>query len=642
LNNLNFRNSIILLLTVAIVSITIALLKISLDRSIYHYRELESNNWIVPNQIEYETTDNFIRRQALLSPSNITTNESLKLETDKKSPKVLFRTFLSDTIYHNTTVEGMFLPGPFHHDTIFLLGLRLSTSNEERNEQVHVDVFGFPGDFVGSSENRYCDVNSHPRYWNLSTYRMLQRGRKQLFCQLECQLSQDCGPPIPMMFIPLQSHDKNQNRHSLIWRCNVTKHLSKTFLLQHAMATSSSQSIRVALYINDRARKRKSLNIQLMTQIDIPLYTAVAGNAGPQIRPAGMGYFSPRQQNSSIQVGMCVSIYDHRPAIFIPEFLQHHLNVGIEQFMIGMDTNLNSGELSLIENVVRPYIDEGLVVLQAFGLKDYFKCDTDVSKLQFYHQCLYYFKGLTDYIVTWDVDEYWIPPEIPKNWEENQSKEQHSIVHHSNELEGMFDINSSNLFQPSFTNEFASSAHSSHSSFVRDDILWKTSNYSKTLALYDVIQAVNMYYRTQPGCKGRWCFHLFPSYSVARKSQVNRTNLVGIDFEYRDIQRNLIWRKGLVQTRFAMMNGFHVAGSCIYPETSKYYETEADPQICHSLYGKVDTFGTMHHFLSLLSPHDRFLINETDGRKLDEYVSRFGSTVVAQLERSKRLPKPLP
>jgi Glycosyltransferase family 92 len=642
--NIFFCNSKIFIFTLAFVSITITLHNLSLNSISHLLRTLDGNSWILPSKSESESIQGTTSLQTAQSPLNTTTYKSQETETPIYPSHVLFRSFLSDPMHHISTVEGKLLPGLFHLDTLFLLGLRITTSNEAINDQVHIDVFGFPGDFVGNSPNRYCDVHSLPRQWNLSTYRMFHRGRRRLFCQLECQFPQDsfakeCGVPIPMTFIPLQSYDRNQNRHSLIWRCNVTNHLTKSFLLQHAAETSSSQSIRVTLYLKDKVLpRRKSLNIQPFTQIDIPLHTAVAGYGGPQIRHAQKGYFSHRQQKSSIHVGMCVSIYDPRPAIYIPEFLQHHINVGIEHFMIGMDANLKSSELLLVEKVIRPYIDEGRVVLQAFGLRDYFTCDTDVSKLQFYHQCLYYFKGLTDYIVTWDVDEYWIPPDRPNMLEGNQSKLQHLSVNDSDEEKGMFGINNSLLLHGILMNQFDSP---SYSSFVRNETLWKESNYSKSLSMHDIIQAVNAYHQSQPECKGRWCFHLFPSYSVARKVQDKRTNLVATGFEYRDIERNLIWRKGLVQTRFAMMNGFHVAGSCTYPDTSDYFETEAHPQTCHSLYGKVDVFGTMHHFLSLMSTNDRFLMNETNRWTKDEYVSRYGMTVMSQLEREQRLP-PLP
>jgi Glycosyltransferase family 92 len=562
----------------------------------------------------------------------------------KHSSRVRFRPFLKNDSHHNTTVEGKLLPGPFHHDDLFLLGVRLTTSYEKKDSQVHIDVFGFPGNFVGSTENRYCDVHSLPRQWNLTDYETFENGSRELFCQLECINGNNgsfsgCGEPIKMQFIPLLSGDFNQNQISLIWRCNVTKYLKKSSLIEHSALHDRLLSVRVKLYMKDNTKESKPFLLNDISQIDIPLRTAVAGYGGAQIRPKNFGYFSPRQQKSPIRVGMCLSLFESRAAVYIPEFLHHHKNVGIEQFMIGFDANLNSTALSIVQGIVKPYLDEGLVVLQAFGLNDYFNCETDVMKLQFYHQCLYHYKGITKYVVTWDIDEYWIPPNRLEISGHNSFKVYHEAISQGDTDANKLDLNKDDpRVTPRYINQ---SDVSSFPSFVTNDKLWKKSNYSKAISFYDTINAIERY-RERHGCQDKWCYHLFPSYLVAMRSKENRKNLVFSDFLFREAKTNMIWRKGLVQTRFAMMNGFHLAGSCKFPDNPFYYEYGAD-RSCFPISWTDGEFGSLHHFHSLIEyrDDDTMLTNEKDGAKKDEYVLRFGKTVIEQLKKYKRMP-PLP
>jgi Glycosyltransferase family 92 len=582
----------------------------------------------------------------------------------------------------STTVEGKSLPGPFNDDTIFLLGVRLTTSYESDDSQVHVDVFGYPGDFVGQEENRFCDVkfndesSSLSRRWeNLTKYNNAQmRGSDMLFCQLECQQQHtlnaknkivnktlgrnhnhdDCGDPIPMSIIPLESDDGNQNQNSLIWRCNVTHYLNKATILLHSRSQQASQqkgkSVRVSLYWNDTSAKETSTRMKprKFTQIDIPLYTGVVGYAGAQIRPNNDkgGYFTQSSLQSSslssksIRVGMCVSLFESHPAIYLPEFLQHHINIGIDQFLIGIAVNLNSTDMGFVEDIVRPYMEKGFVVMQAFGLTDYFPgCSTDQVKLQFYHHCLYHFKGLTKYVVTWDVDEYWIPPhrlEISGN--------NNFTIHREGTVEALSELNdaSSSAVNGSYSLKQSykyKSDISSYSSMVTKDKFWKVSNYSKSISIHDAVQAMEVYQKRH-GCEDKWCYYVFPSYLVGIKPNIKRSHLIGDDFLYREAKSNLIWKKGLVQTRFAMMNGFHVAGSCTFPEDPNQYFSLAKDTHCNPISFVDGEFGSIHHFISLIlyRDGDDMLTNKKEGALEDEYVVRYSETVKKQLKSYNRTP----
>jgi Glycosyltransferase family 92 len=561
-----------------------------------------------------------------------TSKKGSVLEPHMKSSHIFFRPFLHNPRLHNISVEGNVLPGPFYNDQLFLLGLRLTSSYEKSNSQVHVDVFGFPGDFVGTVENRFCDIHSLPRQWNLYNYSAFATGNQALYCQLECRNSfntfSDCGAPIPMEFIPLVSGDGNQNSVSLIWRCNVTDYLNRSSLIERSKLSNSTHSVRVSLYLNDSMSNEKSAVLHNISQIDIPLHTAVAGYGGPQIRPTDKSYFTEIQDKSRIRVGMCVSIFQSHPAKFFPEFIQHHKNIGIEQILIGIDANLDSSDLDFVEAIIQPYINEGLVVIQAINLNDYFKCDTDVPKIQFYHQCLYHFKGITKYIVTWDIDEYWIPPNRLETSGNNGFKKYREGKRPDDAMEAEIDLNKTSLASQRFITKSPKSSFSTH---VTNDILWQGSNYSKSIGIHDVIQAIDQFH-IQHGCRDKWCFHLFPSYTVTAKKDFQKENCVAHDFLYRESQSNLVWKKALTQTRFAMMNGYHIGGSCKLP-SSPHFFAQAEDANCFPISWIDGEFGSVHHYLNLIA-------NREDSLKSnpieDEYVIRFGNSVLEQLKEINR------
>jgi Glycosyltransferase family 92 len=559
---------------------------------------------------------------------------SLGRNRKNSSAQVLFRPFEGNPKYHNTSVNGEFLPGSYFNNTLFLHGLRLTASYDKSDSEVHVDLFGFPGDFVGKQENTHCDVHYLPKQWNLTNYDTFQKGEIVLYCQLECgdmgiSLG-DCGVPIPMTFIPLVSADKNQQSNSLIWRCNVTKYLERKLLLEKSVIQHLQSSIRVTIYLSQNGLDERPPTIHQVTQIDIPLHTSVAGHGGPQIRANNSGYFSTIQQKSPYRLGMCMIIYELRAIKYIPEFLQHHQNVGIDHFVIGVNGTLGSDLVSELEKLLQLYIDKEIVELQAVGLSDYFQCRSHIIQLQFYHQCLYNFKALTKYVVNFDVDEYWIPPERLEVSGYNNFTLHRFGVDKNASITGNYGVNNSNISMQRFITQ---SRLSSFPTFVTTDKIWKDSNYSTSISISDSIQAIDEYHKQQ-GCSDKWCYHVLPSYSVSFKSNMDkfRTKLVANDCQYREHRSNLEYRKLIIQTRFAMMSGIHDAGSCKFPGSAQYV-AYASSIACFPACWTKGEFGSMHHFKNLLAIRANI---KMDGAQIDEYVSRFGSTVIKQLKRRKR------
>lgn len=123
---------------------------------------------------------------------------------------------------------------------------------------------------------------------------------------------------------------------------------------------------------------------------------------------------------------MCVpgmeSPFDKRVLPLYAEFVEHHMQLGVDHMFISATYDLNGANMKLLSSTFRSYIDDGLMTLssQAGDMKDFrygFKgltFDRDNIKVMFVNMCLYMAKGSADYVAIWDFDEFFIP-KLPHN-----------------------------------------------------------------------------------------------------------------------------------------------------------------------------------------------------------------------------------
>ena len=553
--------------------------------------------------------------------------------------QVRLRSFNNTFKNHNKTLSDKTIPGLFLNDTLFLLGSRISTSYIPNNQDVHLDVFGLPGDKLdGESEisKAWCiDFDVPNKYQSLLKYQNFSNLDTALTCQVDCHNKYNaskefhaCGDPIPMTFIPMNSGDGNQADSTVLWRCNVSHYISKSDLHWH-VGLDGYRSIRFQIGAHVRQMKDYT-QAHHVTTFDIPLHTGVIGHGGPQIRNKE-GYFSQQQhlhgnsQETHPQIGLCVTIYEGDAPLYLPEFVQHHKNIGISQIIIGLETGLDSHHLGRAEDALRPFIDEGFVVLQAMGLKDFFTCRSAMAQILFYQQCLYYCKGLFKYSASWDLDEYWMPPPQLEITGKSHFKYQVSVFDKIVEADNNTFMNNS---------EIKFIHHSDSLAFSRlatSDPFWNSSNYSRSISIQDVVMAVEKVYQ-HIGCENKWCYHTFPSFIVARMEDVNRTLRIRDDFLGRVPRKSGCWEKSVTQTQFAMMGGIHVPGSCKFPFDPEYHAF-GKVEECYARTWPMGEFGRIHHYTSLFHYRDHD-VNKSDLIH-DEYSVLFADTVYKQLESLK-------
>lgn len=332
--------------------------------------------------------------------------------------------------------------------------------------------------------------------------------------------------------------------------------------------------------------------------------------------------------------------------MYLREFVQHHINIGFHQVAIGLQLQPKKTSLELQEDwkffhdsrkALQPYLQRGWAILVPLTLGEFF-CGTDKLKLPFYNMALYHYKGLAKYIAIWDIDEYWLPTHPDDN-----------------------DLLQS-YHQPS----------SSRSVLVSQDPLWQESNYSKTLSISQVTQAIENYHAMH-GCSSDedWCFHGFPAFKAfARRPSQTNGQWLQQRFELRDKDRTFIRRKSISKTHDVFLKGLHEPGSCrgkpMQSDEHGWLPTYLDPgnpkdfsrrrtnpfpaeyqlsrghnatftssnSKAHCIRGFVmEGFGDMHHFGDLFTSSPRWEPTSNESVVPDEYIHSFSQTVMDQIAR---------
>lgn len=590
------------------------------------------------------------------------------------------------------------LPGLFYQNQLYLQGVRL-TADDRRHQQsqqhddkhLSIDLFGIPSNWFRAHNIWTPDINPNPTCRSNQTTINNQNNQETLLplkdtlltyeqvttnYQFSCQVliptiggDRNEKQPhlmIPMQFVPIITGDVNLEGCTYIARCDISDLMARKELWQHL------DSLQVKIFIGPSSTSPSSTTTtasapqkhDLVATIDIPLQTGVAGHAGPQIiqhEKEKYGDIVSQQQQPSMEMGLCVPTHGLLAQTYLLEFVQHHLNLGVEQIMIGIDALLDSTEVYQAKRLLGSYIDQGMVVIAAYGTDpSIVVCDTDFMKYQFYHTCLYHFKGVAaTYVGFWDVDEYFIPSSrqsLDSMLSPSESDDpKHQFWRQSNEIPAELEDNIEVTTTPESPSSLPlpSTQAAFVSPHVANDNIWKASNYSTNPSIVDVMTAVDEYYQ-RLGCGDEWCYHVFLSYAVhldgpyfegEHPAAETRTHSNGLDFAKRETVSRSQWQKSIARTSVANMGGIHIPGSCRGLDTyhpsdastanslEELYHEFSKRETCHARKFRPSVLGSIHHFYSMVSSRDDMFPSSQSGLPIDEYITMYGKTVRLQLDQ---------
>lgn len=101
----------------------------------------------------------------------------------------------------------------------------------------------------------------------------------------------------------------------------------------------------------------------------------------------------------------------------VMEFLEHHLNMGVKHIFLGVAFSWHSPHMQVLLRALESYLKEGRVSISSHSGDDIdFRftvggaaAHTDALKIYYTNICLYFAKGMAEYVAIWDFDEFFIP-----------------------------------------------------------------------------------------------------------------------------------------------------------------------------------------------------------------------------------------
>ena len=263
---------------------------------------------------------------------------------------------------------------------------------------------------------------------------------------------------------------------------------------------------------------------------------------------------------------LCVAGIHKNAMRVLPEFIQHHVNVGVPQIVLGI---ANQDDLSYFKRQLQHFVDRGVVVLGVHGTiaeptggnNNYTRIidDYEILKLQFYNTCLYHAKGMTEYLAIWDVDELWMPP--MDEYYQKYGRRKQTLANQTTSTTTAMTTNT-------MENNNNDNQHPHH-----NDLLWRSSPYRHVMSLPEAVRSM----RGLSGCVD-WCYQTFPSYNILRAITQKHANAMRNNnhtppealggyygFPSREIWLRYTRQKPIIRTQYAHHASYHNAGSCRRP-----------------------------------------------------------------------------
>ena len=475
-------------------------------------------------------------------------------------------------------------PGLFWNGKLHILGVRLTTSYDNQDQSVFFDMFGHA---VGEGAHARLQPRNPEAVDSTPILSFKDASQQTLYCLVHTGRHKE---RIPMTNVPSISLDRKSENVHLIWRCDISAYITKFELMQQSY-------VRVSVFSGpqqDRSAKRA-----IMTA-DINVDTGSLGHAGPFLKSEKYPSFVKQvAQDGPVDVVLCVGGIVRLSTVFLPEFVQHHINVGFSHIVLGLDT-MDEPLVRKLQSHLSHNIEQGMVVLAiSSGVAE----DSQVRKLRFYNQCLYHAKGMSAYVMTLDLDELWVPPRPETNYYED-----------------------GNGFLPE-------SARHLHRQYPELNELWYHSAYRNSIGIREAIESM----KGKNDCND-WCFQTFSSSKVERREDP-RWNAVhpkfrgyfGFPLRYRDTNQE--FQRAVARTKYTFQLSDRYASSCRRsPNNPEQEYTPMFPE-CPLLKRRDASQGLIHHYYNLYRPDLDKVENTGMFRNQDEYTRHMRDTTVAQLAR---------
>lgn len=212
--------------------------------------------------------------------------------------------------------------------------------------------------------------------------------------------------------MPSEGFDPNTNRILQIWRCPLAGVPDQASILP---------SSDVNRFLQHHLTEDMALAVDIVHREGAHLKTVVAKIYLPLANPhVGLNQVSDTTKPFSHQrhdVTLCV-VAQANALVYLNEFVRYHYDeVGIDHIHMGLETDHNGNAMAArapqeilrtANRLLRPEIDAGKMSISVLWDEDSLgRCvNSEIPKQIFYQNCLYSAKSTSEFVATWDIDEY--------------------------------------------------------------------------------------------------------------------------------------------------------------------------------------------------------------------------------------------
>ena len=217
----------------------------------------------------------------------------------------------------------------------------------------------------------------------------------------------------PLQLVPTIGSDPNTNHILQVYRCPLHSILSDSEVENLYRRTVNDN---MALGINVLHKDRLNGTQSELVKIHLPINEPTVG-VHEVASPLPNKPFLHQRHNMTL----CVVVHVNG----IPqlnEFIRyHHDVVGIDHIHVGVFMQHSKGEdetiLHIMNSLYKYDIDAGILTVSALWNEDSIGIDCEyqhMPKISFYQQCLYRAKSTSEFVGTWDLDEYFLFKDIDR------------------------------------------------------------------------------------------------------------------------------------------------------------------------------------------------------------------------------------
>ncbi|KAL7505403.1 hypothetical protein ACHAWX_000608 [Stephanocyclus meneghinianus] len=320
------------------------------------------------------------------------------------------REHLSDSDEHGSVLQSpnanrpAFLPGIYrygsHNRGLVITGASI-TSNYDSRETLWYQFFALGdrcfGDPIGAPLEMPCRQNFTDENLHMVTWETGELGSENFVCGIANRTAK-------LELMPSESYDVNTVRVIQVWRCPLHSIMSKYDVQRFLNHVRGEKMLEVDLLYNE------SDHLSSVTKMHIVNTAPIIGVEQLRFPNANAPLSSTRRN-----ITLCTAV-EPNSLIHLGQFIRYHRDViGIDHIYLGLDTQHEVWEkddviLQAASSLLRPEITKGTISISTiWDHKNLGYCmNREILKMHHYVTCLYHAKSISEFVATWDIDEFFV------------------------------------------------------------------------------------------------------------------------------------------------------------------------------------------------------------------------------------------